>query len=94
MTDVVLGNVHVTIGEGLDGGLTPEQMANVAVRKIISVADTAHPSIREQAKAFSRNIEAVVAHYMKQSIQAERKRITSALRASGQDATADLIERL
>lgn len=94
MTDVFAGNVIVTIGEGLDGHLTPEQMANIAVRKIISVAETTHPAIKDQAMTFMRNIETVVAHYMKQAIKAERRKIESELRSIGQDSIADHIKRL
>jgi hypothetical protein len=39
-------------------GFTPEELAEQCVAKIISVSDTAHPGLRDQAHAFSRHINA------------------------------------
>ena len=42
-------------------GFTPEELAEQCVDKIISVSDTAESGIRDQARAFSRHIETLVA---------------------------------
>jgi len=43
-------------------GFTPEELAQQCVEKVISVSDSAHPGIRDQARAFSKHIEKLVAY--------------------------------
>ena len=44
-------------------GFTPEELAQQCVEKVISVSDSAHPGIRDQARAFSKHVEKLVAYY-------------------------------
>lgn len=94
MTGISSGNVRVTIGNGAGGNLTPEQVAEIATGKIIAAADSCHPAIKEQARLFSNKINKLVAHYINQSVLAEKSRISAALRSAGNLSAADLVERL
>ena len=46
-------------------GFTPDEVAERCVEKLISVSDTTHPAIRDQAQAFKKHMEKVVAFYMR-----------------------------
>ena len=46
-------------------GWTPEEVAERCVKQLISVSDAAHPGIRDQARAFQKHMETVVAFYMR-----------------------------
>ena len=75
-------------------GFTPEELAEQCVAKIISVSDTAHPGLRDQAHAFSRHIEKVVAFYLRQAIRSDRTTVYNALNDAGHPELAELIRRL
>jgi hypothetical protein len=75
-------------------GFTPEELAEQCVQKILSVSETAHPAIREQANAFSKNIEALIAHYMRQAIKSDRTSVCNAIEDAGHKDLAQLIRRL
>lgn len=75
-------------------GLTPEELAEMCSDKIVAVADTAPPVIRDQARAFKGRVEAVVAHYLKQAVQNDRVTVYNALVDAGHPELADLVRRL
>ena len=75
-------------------GFTPEELAEDCVGKIISVSDTALPGIRDQARAFERHMEKIVAYYMRQAIQSDRTTVYNALIDAGHPQLAELIRRL
>ena len=75
-------------------GFTPDELAEQCVEKIISVSDTAHPGIRDQARAFSKHVETLVAYYMRQAIRSDRTTVYNALRDAGHPELADAIRRL
>jgi hypothetical protein len=75
-------------------GFTPDEVAERCVKKIISVSDSAHPGIRDQARAFQAHIEKVVAFYMREAIRSDRTTVYNALMDAGQPELAELIRRL
>jgi hypothetical protein len=75
-------------------GFTPEELAQQCVEKIISVSDDAHPGIRDQARAFQKHIEMLVANYMRQAIRSDRTTVYNALNDAGHPELAELIRRL
>ena len=75
-------------------GFTPDELAEQCVAKIISVSDTAHPGLRDQARAFSKHIEKLVAYYMRQAIRSDRTTVYNALNDAGHPELAELIRRL
>ena len=75
-------------------GFTPDELAEQCVEKIISVSDTAHPGIRDQARAFSKHVETLVAYYMRQAIRSDRTTVYNALKDAGNPELAELIRRL
>jgi hypothetical protein len=75
-------------------GFTPEELSEQCVQKLISVSDMAPPAIRDQARAFSKHIETLVAYYMRQAIRSDRTGVYNALNDAGHPELADLIRRL
>ena len=75
-------------------GFTPDEVAERCVEKLISVSDTAHPAIRDQAKAFQKHMEKVVAFYMREAIRSDRTTVYNALNDAGHPKLADAIRRL
>ncbi len=75
-------------------GFTPEELAEECVGKIIAVSDTAPPAIRDQAYAFEKKVEKLVAHYMRRSIESDRTTVWNALTDAGHPELAELIRRL
>jgi hypothetical protein len=90
MTDAPVVTVQTTEGRGF----TPDEVAERCVSKLISVADTAHPAIRDQAKAYKAHMEKVVAFYMREAIRSDRTTVYNALVDAGHPELAEAIRRL
>ena len=83
----------VTVGEVIvkttnKGGFTPEQVAEMAVEKIIHVSDGTVAPLRDQAHAFKGHIEAILCHYMKFAIEQDRATVCAELRKAVYDDLA------
>ena len=87
-----IGSVNVITSN--NGGLTNEQIADLAVDKIASISDQAPPHVRQQAKIFKNHLKNVLYHYLILARREERGTIIQALRSSGQKETAEYIRRL
>lgn len=88
--DMPMVGVRTTTGRGF----TPEELAAQAAERIVSVSDTAHPAIRDQAIAFKGTIETVVREYLKQAVRSDRTTVYNALNDAGHPELAELIRRL
>ena len=75
-------------------GFSPDEVAERCVEKLISVSDDAHPAIRDQARAFQKHMEKVVAFYMREAIRSDRTTVYNALKDAGHPKLAELIRRL
>lgn len=74
------------------GGFTPEELADRALDKIISVGDQTHPAIREQAHAFRQHIRAVLVYYMKEAVKFDRVTLAHRLREAGHPELIKLLD--
>jgi len=92
--DVPRNEQVVLVNTTSNRGFTPEELAEQCVQRIVSVSDNAHPGIRDQAHAFQKNIEMLVAHYMRQAIRSDRTTVYNALADAGHPELAELIRRL
>jgi hypothetical protein len=84
----------VTVHTTKNRGFTPEEVAARCADKIVAVAETAPPAIRDQARAYKKNIERVVAQYMQEAVRSDRTTVYNALKDAGHPELADAIRRL
>ena len=84
----------VTVKTTENRGFSPDEVAERCVEKLISVSDTAHPALRDQARAFKRHMEKVVAFYMREAIKSDRTTIYNALCDAGHPNLAEAVRRL
>jgi len=82
--------VHTTSGRGF----TPEEIAERAANKIISISDDANPAIRAQAHAFRKQIVKLLETYMREAIKSDRTTVYNTLTDAGHKELAELIRRL
>ena len=75
-------------------GLNVEELSELALRKIIHIADSAPPVLREQAQQFRAELKVVLMRYMHQAIVSDRTTLHNQLRGAGQREAADLVLRI
>ena len=86
------GKVNVMTSD--QGGLTNEQISDLAVDKIVSISNDAPPHIRQQANQFREHLKKVLYHYLRLARKEERASIVHILRSNGQKEMAEYIRRL
>lgn len=91
-TEINVASVNVMTSD--EGGLSTEQVVNLAMDRIIRVSDTAPPAIKEQAEAFQNNIRQVLYHYIELARREERGTIANRMAKAGQEEMADLVRRI
>lgn len=74
-------------------GFTPEEIAERALDKIISVGESSHPAIRDQAVAFRDYIRQVLVYYMHEAIKSDRTTLSCKLRESGHPELVQLLNQ-
>jgi len=84
----------VTVHTTENRGFTPEEVAARCADKIVAVAETAPPAIRDQAVAYKKTVERVIAHYMQEAIRSDRTTVYNALIDAGHPELAAVIRRL
>ena len=75
-------------------GFTPDELAEDCVKKIIYVSENVDPVLKDQARAYSMDIEKIIAHYMKQAINSERCTIHNLLISQGHEDLAKIFKEL
>lgn len=91
-TGVQVMKVNVMTSD--EGGLSSEQITELAMDKIMSVSDTAPPAIKDQANIFRTNVRDVVHHYIQLARQEERATIARKIDSAGNSEMADLVRRI
>jgi hypothetical protein len=86
-----IGNVSVMTSN--NGGHSVEEVTELLLRRIISVADTAPPAIRAQAVQFQDSLRSLIRHYMAEAVRSDRATLAGKLRREAPDV-ADLIINL
>ena len=86
------GSVNIMTSD--KGGLTNEQIADLAVDKIVSISDEAPAHIRQQANQFREHLKKVMYNYLLLARREERGTIIQALQSNGHKEMAEYIRRL
>ena len=91
-SETEVGTLGVTTTE--HRGHTIEEIAEMAINKIISISDKAPAPIREQAHVFKETCKKVIAYYMQEAINNHMCTICNKLEKQGQQDLANIIRRL
>ena len=75
-------------------GHTPEEIADRAVERIISIADDMDPALQNQARAFRSQIRELLVLYMREAIKSDRTTVYNAIVSAGQKDLAEHLRRL
>ena len=75
-------------------GLTVEEVMEHCLEKIVSVADTAPPAIKDQAHAFKNQIRPILVFYMRQAVKSDRTTVYNIIRDAGHPDVAEFLRRL
>lgn len=73
-------------------GFTPEEIAEMALEKIVYIGEGSHPVIRDQAEAFRNQIRAVLVRHMKQVVTSHNTTLANRLRDAGHPELIKLLE--
>jgi|TARA_X000001382_G_scaffold115306_1_gene93987 hypothetical protein len=87
-----LGDVMVYTSN--ESGHSPEQIADMALNRIMSVSENAPPVIRDQAMAHRDMLKEILIYYMKSMAQSERTTIWALMKKQGHHDIAEIIRRL
>ena len=87
-----VGAVNVVTSD--NGGLSNDQIAEMAANKIVYVADSAPPAIKEQAHVFSDKVKDLLRYYVDLARREERATIVHTIKEAGQPDLANIIRRL
>jgi|TARA_R110000868_G_scaffold401169_1_gene676513 hypothetical protein len=88
------GAFKVDVEATSNGGHPPEFWAKRCSERLLAVAESAPPVLREQAQAFKDQIEHVVLLHMKRAIQSDRSTVGHLLTEAGQPKLAELVRRV
>lgn len=75
-------------------GFTPEEIAERAVPKVVSVAESADPEVREQAEAFKNRLFNVIVNACNDAIRSDRTTLTNLLDQQGHQDMAAILRKL
>lgn len=87
-----VGSVNIITSE--NGGLSNDQIADMAADKIMYISDEAPEPIRLQAEAFKDRVRNLVQYYVELARKEERATICAKVREAGQHELAEAIGRL
>ena len=73
-------------------GFTPEEVAEMALDKIIYIGANANPIIREQAEAYRTQLREVLVRYMKQAVASHNTTLMNRFRNAGHPELVKLLE--
>ena len=75
-------------------GHTPEEWAKMAANRVVSISNTAPEPIRQQAYAFKKQVEVLLADYMHKAVDSHMCTIGNKLEQQGHGDMAAIIRRL
>jgi len=84
----------VTVMTSNNGGHSPEQIADLALNKIMMVSENAPPVIRDQAIAHREKLREILIYYMNKMAQSERTTLWALFNKQGHGDMAEIIRRL
>lgn len=75
-------------------GLSADELAEMCLDKLLFVADSAPPAIKEQALAFKADMRGVLRYYLRQAQRSQNTSIYNVLVQAGQHDAAEVVRKL
>jgi hypothetical protein len=75
-------------------GFTPEEIAERAVNKVVSISEAADPMVKAQAEAFKSRVYHVILAACKDAINSDRTTLYNLLVKQGHEDMAEILRRL
>jgi len=91
-SNIAVGQVGVATSD--KGGLSNEQISELATNKIVSISENAPEPIKQQAHIFADNVRNVLHYYIELAKKEERATICHQLREAGHKDLAEAIRRM
>jgi hypothetical protein len=85
-----LGEVKAMMVSGR--GFTPEEVAEMALDKIIYISASANPVLRQQAEAYKDQLRVVLVQYMKQAVTSHNTTLINRFTKAGHPELVKLLE--
>ena len=82
----------VKVGTISGRGFTPEEIAEQALDKIISIGNNSHPVIQAQAETFRTEIRGVLVSYLRQAVASHNTTLTNRFLDAGHPELVKLLE--
>lgn len=76
------------------GGLSMEDLSELCADRIVQIADSAPPEIREQARLFREHLMKVLLEYFNRAAHSERARCIQICARGGHVDAADILRRI
>lgn len=73
-------------------GFTPEEIANRAVDRIISIGDQTHPAIRDQAQAYKEHIRKTLIFYINEAVRSHNVTLANKLKKAGYSELISILD--
>ena len=91
-TDVTIGSLGVTTTD--HKGHSVDEIAEMAVNKIVSISNNADPMIKAQAHAFKDRTKMVVEYYIQEGVKNHICTVCNELEKQGHKDLANIIRRI
>lgn len=75
-------------------GLNVEELSEMCMDKLLHVADTAAPALKEQGRLYREQAKVLLMAYMQQAIRSDRTTLYNNLRGAGYTEVADIILKI
>lgn len=95
MLDLASGQIYdgeIKVHTTINRGMTPEEIADIAIERIISIGKDSHPAIRDQALAYKDYIYQQLVSALKQAVRSDRTTLANRLRDAGHPELTKILE--
>ena len=92
--DIKMDTGTVNVITTQNRGMTPEEIAKLAMDRIIYVSDDAPAGIKEQINTYQEKLFHVLVIYMNQAVQSDRTNVINLLEKEGHHSLAESIRRM
>jgi hypothetical protein len=95
MTESLVMSVqNVMVMTTSNRGHTPEELAEMAIVRLLAVSDSAPAAVKEQANVFRERIKTLLVYYLNEAVKQDRITLTTKLEQTGQNDLINIIRSL